>query len=178
MPKHRTRNRLHSEGTDGYKWAAHSPRGKYLLQLKVGWNLPAPMTHVVTVAGAAGNDYPQPQRTGQFRGTQGALDRDPSRVERPHPSLQCHGPPSRSTGARDRTTREGRLSGKHSFWKHVPYPPGFPSIGWARLLPALMVEAGLQSPPQRAPRTVPTSTHYLERESYVDGNRSSDCAQA
>lgn len=92
-----------------------------------GWMEPAHrMTHVGRVAGAAGNDYPQPQRTGQFHGTQGALDRDPSRVERPHPSLRCHGPPSRSTGARDRRTREGRLSGKHSFWKHVPCPQAFP----------------------------------------------------
>lgn len=33
-------------------------------------------------------------------------------------------------------------------------------------------------PTPKALRAVPTSTHYLERESYVDGNRASDRAQA
>lgn len=39
-------------------------------------------------------------------------------------------------------------------------------------------EGGLESLPQRALRAVPRSIHYLERESYVDGNRASDRAQA
>lgn len=92
---------------------------------------PIPMTHAVRVAGASGNDYPQPQRTGQFRGTQGALDHDPSQVERPHLSPQCHGPPSHSRGAENRRISEGKASWEHSFWKTCPLPlQGFPSTGW------------------------------------------------
>lgn len=120
MPKTEPSSDSIQEGTDGSQRAAHSPRGCFLPPREAGWYLPTPMTHAVRAAGASGNDYPQPQRTGQFHGTQGALDHGPSRVERPHPSLQCHGPPSHSTGAGDRRTREGRLSGKHSSWKHVP----------------------------------------------------------
>lgn len=125
MPKTDPAPTPFTEATDGSERAARSPRVECLLPLKVGRYLPSPVTHVVRVAGAAGNDYPQPRRTGPFRGTQGAPDHGPSRVERPHPSLRCRGPPSRSTGAGDRRTREGRLSGKHSSWKHVPRPQRF-----------------------------------------------------
>lgn len=136
-----------------------------------------PMTHAVRATGAAGNDYPQPQRTGQSRGTQGALDHDPSQVERPHPSPQCHGPLSHSRGAGDRRrTSEGRPSWAHFF----PSAPRRLSLYRVSHIPSctLRVVAGLESPPQKGLRAVPTSIHYLERESYVDGNRASDCAQA
>lgn len=66
---------------------------------------PAPVTHAVRAAGAAGNDCPQPQRTAQFHETLGALDHDPSQAERPHLSPQCHEPPSRSRGAVGGKTR-------------------------------------------------------------------------
>lgn len=153
---------------------------KFLLQIKVEWYLPTPMTHVVRVADAAGNDYPQPQKRGQFHGTQGALDHDLSRVEKPHPSPQCHGIPSHSRGAgnRGRRVREAPV-GNITSGKHAPRAPeGFHSTGWARFLPAPRAGAGLESLPQGALRAVPTSSHYLERESYVDGHRSSDGAQA
>lgn len=100
------------------------PGNKFLLQIKVGWHLPTPMTHVVRVADAAGNDYPQPQKRGQFHGTQGALDHDLSQVEKPHPSPQCHGIPSHSRGAGDRRKMsEGSPSWEHSFWKTCPPHP-------------------------------------------------------
>lgn len=94
---------------------------------------PTPVTHVVRAAGVAGNGCQQPQKTEQFPGTQGALDHDPSQVERPHPSPRCHEPPSRSTGAGDRRkTSEGRPNWEHSFRKTRPLPPeDFPATGWA-----------------------------------------------
>lgn len=83
---------------------------------------PIPMTHSVRAAGASGNDYPQPQRTEQFRGTQGALDHDPSQVEKPHLSPQCHGPPSHSRGAETgELVREGPVGNVPS-GKHPPFP--------------------------------------------------------
>ena len=116
--------------------------GKFLLQLKGEWySYPTSRTHVVRAAGAAGNDYPQPQRTEQFRGTQGALDHDLSQAERPHLSPQCHGPPSHSTDAGDkRKASEGKTSWEDSFWKTHALPPDFPSTGWARHLRAHSVK--------------------------------------
>lgn len=91
---------------------------------------PTPMTYAVRAAGATGNGYQQPQRIGQFRGTQGALDHDLSQVERPRLSPRCHGPPSHSRGAGDRKrTSEGKPNWEQ-FWKTSPLPPeGFPSTG-------------------------------------------------
>lgn len=68
----------------------------------------------------------------------------------------------------------GNSSGKHPLCpqKAFPLPEGqTPSC-------ILRVQAGLEPPLQRNLRAVPTSTRYLERESYVDGNRASDRAQA
>lgn len=85
-------NRTIQGGDSTYRQASYSPRGKFA-QLKGRVPHPTSGTHVVRAAGAAGNDYPQPQRTEQFRGTQGALDHDLSQAERPRDlSLQCHGP--------------------------------------------------------------------------------------
>lgn len=60
--------------------------------------------------------------------------------------------------------------------------PSTPRLSLYRLGPTplctLSEEGGLESLPQRALMAVPRSIHYLERESYVDGNRASDCAQA
>ena len=106
-----------------------------LLQLEVGWYPPTPKTHSVRAADATGNDYPQLQRTGQFHGTQGVRDHDPSQVERPHPSRQCHELPSHSRGTGDRRTNEGRPSWKHSFWKTCSLSSdGFPSMSWVSFL--------------------------------------------
>lgn len=119
QPKEQTHSRR------GKKLQTSSPfsRGQVFATAKGGVIPPTPMTHAVRAAGAAGNDYPQPQRTGQFRGTQGALDHDPSQVERPHLSPQCHGPPSRSRGAGDkRKTSEEGLVGNILSRKHTPCP--------------------------------------------------------
>lgn len=129
--KNRTLHRFHSRRGQMATNKQPTLQGAHFCYSTRLGGTPTPTTHAVRAAGVAGNDYPQPQRTGRSRGTQGALDHDPSQAERLHLSPRCHGPPSRSRGAGDRRrTSEGRPNWEQFFWRTFPRPPeGFLSTG-------------------------------------------------
>lgn len=94
---------------------------------------PTPRTHAVRAAGAAGSDYPLPQRTGLFRVLPGARVHGPFQAGRPRRSPRCRDTPSHSRGAGEERVSEGRPS-RGLFPREItPLSPGGSLDRWARL---------------------------------------------